>query len=73
MIIVGTHLNQISEKEDDILKVITTMYSDKFSYPKIADVCCIADGDSIYNGANKLKEKIYNIATHLYIGRHNTC
>ena len=70
MIIVGTRLNQISEKEDDILKVIKTIYSDKFSYPEIADVCCIADGDNIYN---KLKEKIYNIATHLYIGRHNIC
>ena len=55
------------------MKVITTMYSDRFSYPEIANVCCIGDGDSIYNGADKLKEKIYNVATHLYIARHNIC
>lgn len=73
MIIIGTHLDQISEKEDGILKVITTMYTDKSSYPEIADVCCIAIGDSIYNGTQALKEKIYNVATHLYIARHNRC
>ena len=73
MIIVGTHLDQISEREDDILKVILTMYSDKYTYPEIAGVRCIANNDSIKNGAQSLKEKIYNVATHLYIARYNKC
>lgn len=73
VIIVGTHLDQISEKEDDILKVIKTMYSDKFAYPEIADVCCIANGDIIHSGGTQMLDKIYNVATHLYIGRHNIC
>ena len=73
MVIVGTHLDQISEKEEDILKVILTMYSDKFTYPEIADVCCIASNESINSGAQLLKEKIYKVATHLYIAKYNRC
>jgi len=72
VIIIGTHLDQISEKEDDILKVILTMYSDRYTYPEIANVCCIANGDTIDNGGS-LKEKIYNVANHLYIAKHNKC
>ena len=72
MIIVGTHLDQISEKEDDILKAILTIYSDRYTYPEIASVCCIANGDTIDNGGS-LKEKIYNVATHLYIAKQNKC
>ena len=71
VIIVGTCLDQISERQEDILKVISTMYSDKFTYPKIADVCCISSNDSINSGP--LKEKIYNVATHLYIATYNRC
>lgn len=73
VIIVGTQLDQVSEREEDILKVILTMYSDKFIYPEIADVCCITSNDSINTGARSLKQKIYNVASHLYIARHNRC
>lgn len=73
MIIVGTHLDKVCEKEDDVLKVIMTMYSDERSYPKIADVCCISNVDSVLNGAQILKDKLYNVATHLHVTRDNKC
>ena len=73
VIIVGTHLDQVSEKEEDILKVIMTMYSNKTFYPKIADVCCITNFDSFHTGTQTLKEKLYNVAAHLHMGKQNRC
>jgi len=50
------------------------MYSDKRFYPTIADVCCVANvGFAINNGAHTLKDKMYEVATHLHVARNNKC
>ena len=73
MIIVGTHLDQVSIHEDDVRLIVRKLYSDRASYPHIVDVCCISNTEYSNHSRQVLREKIYNVATHLHITGNNKC
>jgi len=73
VIVVGTHLDQVNIREDDLLAIVRRLYSDRDSYPYIVDVCCISNTEYFNHSRQALREKIYNVATHLHITGNNKC
>ena len=71
MIVVGTHLDQVSEHEEDVLPTVRKLFSDQYSYPHIVDVCCVSNTEYSNHSGQALREKIYNIATHLHLTGYN--
>ena len=66
--IIGTHLDVNGNV--DISQYVRCMYSDSYSFPKIADICCISN---IEGHMKPLRNRIYSVAIRLQYGRKKRC
>ena len=70
VIIVGTHLDQVSCKNTICLKkLVDKLYGDSSTYPIIAAVTFLSSASQKLtrrNDVNELRKEIYYVATHLF-------
>ena len=68
MIIVGTHLDQVTtQRANSLVTLVKDLYTNKKEFPPIADVYCVHATAIMTSHVNNVRKKIYDVASHLYL------
>ena len=73
VMIIGTHVDAISIKEDDISEKVYQLYSDNMLFPTIGGISCISNTKRINGSMKALRQKIYSVAMNLHTNGKNKC
>lgn len=77
MILVGTHLDKVTQSEaDDLLELAWKKYRKPSIYPNLVATAAVSNvqkGLLSRNGIDGLRSTIYEVACHLFVGKQDTC